>query len=387
MSAKPTPSLPPLVLICGGDEFAVQQRARQIFRQWAPEGGTADTDIIEARVSNAGEALRVLGRVREALQTLPFFGSERVVWLRDCNFLGDDRTAGAAAVTEALAGFAQELKTFRWTGVRLLISAGKVDRRRVFFKTIESAGACEEHAGLSFDDRDWAERAESHAQAELAARSKRIAPDALAQLVATVGPNLRQLSAEAEKLSLYAGDRPALTAADVAAVVSRGRHARSFALAEALGDRDLTAALRALDEELWEIRAKIDRDKSAIGLLYGLISKVRLLLILKELIRLGHLRADLEYGRVKPALARIPEGLLPAEKRYNPVTMHAFPVSKALAQTRHYTLPELVQAMEILLTCNQRLVTSTVEESIALQQALVAIIGQPRTRKPAAPRR
>ena len=37
-----------------------------------------------------------MARLREALQTLPFFGSGKVVWLRDCNFLGDERTASAA---------------------------------------------------------------------------------------------------------------------------------------------------------------------------------------------------------------------------------------------------------------------------------------------------
>ena len=48
-----------------------------------------------------------VARLRESLQTLPFFGSGKAVWLQNCNFLGDDRTAGAAAVTEALAGFVE----------------------------------------------------------------------------------------------------------------------------------------------------------------------------------------------------------------------------------------------------------------------------------------
>src|SRR6266404_3838311 len=51
----------------------------------------------------------------------------RVILLQNCNFLGDERTASAAAVTENLAELAQELKEFSWQKVRLLISAGKVD--------------------------------------------------------------------------------------------------------------------------------------------------------------------------------------------------------------------------------------------------------------------
>ena len=381
MPAAPRKSAAPLVLVWGDDEFAVQQRARQLFREWCPAGGTADQDLIDGRAGNSGEALRALARLREALQTLAFFGSEKVVWFQDCNFLGDERTAGAAVVTEALAALAQELKAFRWTGVRLLISAGKVDKRRAFFKAIEAVGQSEEHAGLSLDDKDWAGRAEAYARQELTTRQKRIHEDALGRLVAAVGPNLRQLSAEAEKLSLFVGDRSEVTVEDVAAVVSRSKHARAFALGEALGDRDLPRAFRALDEELWEIRLKVDKNKSTIGLLYGLISKVRTLLLLKELVRLGHLKSDLDYARVKGALERIPSGLLPADKRYNPAAMHPFVIAKALQQTQNYAADELVQAMDTLLTCNQRLVSSSLEDDLVLQQALVQIIGQVRPRK------
>ena len=107
-----------------------------------------DHEIIEATVSNSGDALKVIARLREALQTLPFFGSGKVVWLRDCNFLGEERAASAQAVTETLAELAEELKVFKWQSVRLLISAGKVDKRKTFFKTLDKIGTVESFAGL-----------------------------------------------------------------------------------------------------------------------------------------------------------------------------------------------------------------------------------------------
>ena len=85
----PPAKSPSLALICGDDEFAVKQRAKQLYQQWCDEvGGGMDHEIIEAGVSNSGEALDAIARLREALRTLPFFGSGKVVWLRDCNFLG-----------------------------------------------------------------------------------------------------------------------------------------------------------------------------------------------------------------------------------------------------------------------------------------------------------
>src|SRR4051812_35645605 len=54
----------PLMLVYGDDEFAVKQRARQIFQQWSTELGGMDHEIIDAQVSNSGEALKAIGRLR-----------------------------------------------------------------------------------------------------------------------------------------------------------------------------------------------------------------------------------------------------------------------------------------------------------------------------------
>src|SRR5882724_10672106 len=151
---------PALILVCGEDEFAVKQRAKQIYHEWTTALGGMDHEIIDASVSHSGEALKVLSRLREALQTLPFFGSAKVIWLKDCNFLGDERAATTQAVTESLVELAQELKEFSWENVRLLISAGKVDKRKVFYKAVDKLGTVESLAGWSVEDRDWADQAE-----------------------------------------------------------------------------------------------------------------------------------------------------------------------------------------------------------------------------------
>src|SRR5581483_7344434 len=198
-AAKPAS---PVLLVFGEDEFGVKQRARQAYQQWTEELGGMDHEIIDASVANSGEALKALARLREGLQTLPFFGTGKVVWLQNCNFLGDERTASSAAVTEALSELAQELKEFSWQGVRLLISAAKVDKRKTFFKTIDKLGAVESFGGWSVDDRDWAGQAEAWAHQALRARRKDISEEALAELINRIGPNPRQLDNEIEKLSL-----------------------------------------------------------------------------------------------------------------------------------------------------------------------------------------
>jgi len=368
-----------LALICGEDEFAVKQRAKQIYTEWSQELGGMDHEIIDASVANSGEALKALAKLREALQTLPFFGSGKVVWLRNCNFLGDERAASAASVTETLAEVAQELKEFSFENVRLLISAGKVDKRKVFYKALDKIGKVENFAGLSVDDKDWAEQAEDWARKAIRERHKEISDEALAELVSRVGPNARQLDNEVEKVSLYVGDRKEIEFEDVAAICTKNKMARAFALGDALGDRDLPRLLQRLDEELWEV--KLDPQKSEIGLLYGLISKVRAMILLKEMLREGWIKPEMDYGRFKAQLERVPANQLPEDKRFNPLAINPYVLYKALPQAKRYSQAELIRAMELLIRCNHRLVSSGLDESLVLQQTLVQIVGSPKSER------
>src|SRR5438093_7884559 len=109
-------SVKPLALVCGEDDLAVKQRARQLFQQWSAQASGFDHETIEAGAGNVGEALIALAKLREALQTLPFFGNAKVIWFRNCNFLADERTARAQAVAQTLAKLGQELKSFTWHG-------------------------------------------------------------------------------------------------------------------------------------------------------------------------------------------------------------------------------------------------------------------------------
>ena len=374
MARSPISPAVPAILVCGDDEFGVKQRAKTIYAEWTAELGGMDHEIIEAAVSNSGEALKVLARLREALQTLPFFGTAKAVWLQNCNFLGEERTASAQSVTESLASLAAELKEMDWRNVRLLISAGKVDKRRVFYKTFDKIGTIESFAGWSADDRDWAAQAEAWAGKAIQKRGKNISGEALAELVSRVGPNARLLDNEVEKLTLFAGERIDIEVADVESICARNKSARAFALGDALGDRDLPRLLRRLDEELWEV--KLDPQKSEIGLLYGLISKVRAMILLKEMLSEGWVKPENDYNRFKAQLERVPQDQLPADRRFNPLAINPYVMFKALPQVRKYSQAELVNAMDMLLRCNQKLVSSSLDESLVLQQTLIQIVSQ-----------
>lgn len=374
----------PVALIYGDDDFAVNQRARQIYQQWCAELGGMDHEIIDAQINNGGEAIRALGKLREALNTLPFFGGGKAIWFRGCNFFKVDRTSSSTLVSEAVAELAQDLKVFPWQNIRLLVTAPEINRTKAIYKTLEKLGTVEACAAWKLEDNDWAGLAEADALRALRARKKDITDAALAELIQSVGPHRQQLASEVEKLSLYIGDRPAIDVPDVIAIVTRNKQARAFAVAEALGDRDLPRLIRTLEDELWETRH--NRDKSEIGLLYGIISKVRALVLMKEALREGWLKAEPEYYRFKQQFEQMPESELPSDRRYNPRALHPFVAHKAVLQCRNYTSEELVSAMGLLLECNQRLVTSGLDEALILQQTLVNILRGAADQFPAAPK-
>jgi DNA polymerase-3 subunit delta len=363
----------PLVLVWGDDDFAVQRRARQIYDQWIQGAPGGDEEILDATAANSEEALKAIRRLREALQTLPFFGGAKTIWFRACNFFGEDRVSEAQAVAEAVGEIGRELADFRWDGVRLLISSGKIDRRRGFYRTLEQRAKVEHFPGLSGDDRDWRDKAETLASGELRTLGRRADGEALAALVEHVGPNARLLASEAQKLAAYVGDRSSITLADVEAIVTRGRHARAFALADALGERQLAKALRHLGEELWSMQS--DRQKSEIGLLYALISKVRAMLLAQELLREGLIRMSPDYRKFAAQLKNLPEDRLPTDRRYNPADINAYVLFRAAQQSSNFRREELVDAMDALLRANRELVGGSQDGGGVLQQALTRILG------------
>ncbi len=91
--------------------------------------------------------------------------------------------------------------------------------------------------------------------------------------------------------------------------------------------------------------------------------------------REGWIKPTENYARFKEQLERVPGERLPVDRRYNPLAMNPYVLFKALPQARNYTEAELVRAMDLLLHCNRRLVSSGLDEALVLQQTLVQIVG------------
>ena len=93
------------------------------------------------------------------------------------------------------------------------------------------------------------------------------------------------------------------------------------------------------------------------------------------MVREGWVKPDADYGSFQTQLKRVPADRFPADRKFNPLAMHPFALHRALGQAKNYSSAELVRAMELLLACNQKLVSSSLDEALILQHALVQIAG------------
>src|SRR5438132_12009860 len=133
--AKPQAATANIYGVVGSDEAEVKRVAAELATNLTPpEAGDFGLEIIDGAVDNAEQATARIRSTIEALQTLPFFGSTKVVWLKNANFLGDDPKARSAAVQSALEQLSELLDRGFGSEVTFLISATEVDKRRGFYK-------------------------------------------------------------------------------------------------------------------------------------------------------------------------------------------------------------------------------------------------------------
>jgi len=358
-------------LVVGKDDFLVQARTKQLVDSLVDKtAGDFGLEIIEGRADNSSQAVTALKRVDEALNTLAFFGGGKTVWLKNANFLGTSRTSEAKDVVEQLESLAVLLKQGLAQGFSLVISATEIDKRRAFYKTIDKVG---DVIAIGTSDQ-WGkvdtEQLESFARAQAKSLGKQIHEDALQTLIELTGGNYRALASEIEKIATYAGDRREITGEDVAAVGSASAEAIVWDLGDAIADRKLPTALKILDRLLFQ-------GENEIGLLFALVNKMRTLLLVRELLDRKLLPAPTDYSRFKLGLQRAIDSAkddLPADRRFNPLLQHPFALFKATQQAEKFNLAELRRAMELLLNANKRLVSSSIDGRIVLEQAFIAMV-------------
>src|SRR2546423_14168973 len=121
---KAKPAAAKIYAVVGSDDVEVKQTAAELAEKLKPaDAGDFGLETIDGAADNADQAATRIRSTIEALRTLPFFGGEKLVWLKNENFLGDDQEARAAAGQDALGEITETINSGLGSEIIFLISA------------------------------------------------------------------------------------------------------------------------------------------------------------------------------------------------------------------------------------------------------------------------
>jgi DNA polymerase-3 subunit delta len=388
--------------VVGSDESEVKRTAAELATKLTPpDAGDFGLEVIDGVADNADQAVSRIRSTIEALQTLPFFGGGKLVWLKNANFIGDTAIGRAASVQSALDDLAQIIKGDFGASVTLLLSATEVDKRRSFYKALANRAELQIFDRLDSSRSGWEEEATEIVRARATKRKLQFDDEALDLFVLLTGGDTRQIDSELEKIDLFLGDRgtgfqpvgpadvsPARTAARMAAgptavtavpqvnvdlvreLVPLSRAGVIFELGNALAERDLERALTL-------VRRLLDQGENAIGILrVAILPTVRNLLLAKDLMERHRLPRPHAPFHFISAINRLPDTATEHLPRKKDGSINAYGLGIAARNAHGFETEQLVAGMQACLEANLQLVTTQLDHELILTEVVVKLLGR-----------
>jgi len=356
--------------VVGSDDSAVKTAASELAAKLAPaDAGDFGVETIDGCADNADQAAARVRATIEALQTLPFFGGGKLVWLKNVNFLADNKLGGAAAVHEALEELRAVLESDFGGEVKFLLSAPEVDKRRSFYKALAKQAELQVFDKLDSSRSGWEEEATDLVQSLGKKRQLRFAGEALDLFVLLTGGDTRTINNELEKLDLFLGPAERqVTLEEVRTLVPISRTGVVFELGNAL-------AARRLERALALVRRLLDQGEKAIGiLLVAVIPTVRNLLLAKDLMRRHNLpRPSAPFSFIS-TLNRLPAAATAHLPRKKDGSINGYALGIAAMQAHRFEVEQLIAGLEACLQANLQIVTSQLDHELILNQVVVKLL-------------
>jgi DNA polymerase-3 subunit delta len=368
--AKSRPATANIYAVVGSDEGEVKRVAADLATSLTPpDAGDFGVEIIDGAADNAEQAATRIRSTIEALQTLPFFGGSKLVWLKNTNFLGDNPIGRAASVQFALEELAAALDGQFGPEVTFLLSATEVDKRRSFYRTLGKYAEVQVLDKLDSNRSGWEEEATDVVQARAQQRKLSFDEDALDLFVLLTGGDTRQVENELEKIDVYLGKERRVALSQVRALVPLSRSGVIFELGNAMAERDLARALTL-------VRRLLDQGESAIGiLLVAIIPTIRNLLLAKDLMdRHRQARPFAPFSFIS-ALNRLPASATEHLPRKKDGSINGYALGIAAMQAHRFQIDQLIAGLEACIEANLQLVTTQLDHELILNQIVVKLLG------------
>ena len=353
--------------IIGTDEGRVKEEAVRLHQELT--GGNDDGfthETIDGTADNSDGAFQICSQVVESLNTLPFFGGEKVVWLKSASFLVDDVTGRSERTQSGVEMLRECLAGGLGPGVVFLLSATGIDKRRAFWKFLQKHAEVRSYDKIDTSKEGWEEEVAGLVVGRAKDLGLQFEDDALELFVMLAGEATRQIGSELEKLDLYLGaDRRLVSLDDVRKMVPMSRAGVVFEIGRALQVGDAARAIELIDQQL-------ERGESAIGVMRAsIIPTVRNLFMARVVadmgVRGGNYRA---FAGALDALPEIQRAWLPQKKAGG---VNAYPLFLSMQAASRFRLDGLRAVMESALKADQALVTTGLDHRLVLHRLVAQV--------------
>ncbi len=355
--------------ICGADDFLVGRVGKERFEALAAKvPDEFSREVINGFAANVSEVEGAVNRFRDAVQTVAMFGGQRVVWLKDVNFLADSVTGRAESTLKLIEDLQQVLESVNPDETAVLITAAPLDRRRSFPKW------CEKTADFSLigGDADGASEALAGvALAEAKLLGASFAPGAVELMLAKVGANTRLIVEETRKLSTYAGEGATIEEAHVAELTPNVAEGDFFEAAEAFGSGNLQWTLTALHRHFFG-------GGDARPVISALQNRNRLLLQVRALVDAGEARLGPRGldGLPRAQASYAPRFIGATEKSsFNLFTQNPWYVGKLAGNAKLPSLRRLIDNQQELIVAFEEIIRRPNEQEEVLREMAVRCLG------------
>lgn len=302
MAALRKNDLKRLYLVAGEEKYLAEKFIKALTGKLLPDNNQSAINKLDDSAS--------INDIIEACSTVPFFSEKNIIYVHNGNLFKEKKSKSAQKQEEQ---FLQLLASIPDFTTLILEIDEKPDKRRKLYKSIDKYGTVVEADPLrAYNISEWL-------RAKFKAINKQPDAEAYEYLLSTINVmqkiSLGFLDKELDKLSLYT-DRINIKKDDLIKVLSGLPEISIFALAEAVGNKDIKKSLFLLEEQ----------QKAGVH-------PISILAILARHIRqLWKIKAYLDKGMQSRDIAKA-MGLVP------------FIAEKLIKQARHFDLKVLHQAI------------------------------------------
>jgi DNA polymerase-3 subunit delta len=355
-------------VVIGTDEGMVREQALKLWKELTKgvdDGFTHET--VEGNAANVDAVHDIVSRFMQALLTYSMFGGDKVVWLRNATFMGNDRTSESETVVNLVSSIHQQLEKGLPDGVSLIISADKIDKRRVFWKFLEKNASVQIHDRIDMSRDNWEEQVAALVLDKAKEAGLSFESDALDLFIRLAGEATQQIINELEKLHLYLGERKVITIDDVRVMVPLSREGVIFETGRALQAGNAARAIELINEQM-------EMGESAVAIMRAsIITTVRNLFMARILLDQAKASAR-SYNDFQVAVNRLPaeqKAWLPQKKSGDGVNIYPLFLSAQGAQS--FTLKNLEKIMHATARADKMLVTTGLDDRMILHRLVTEI--------------